>query len=155
MDGLTQQKLVAFNVLSPAAIVDNASYTTNCVDTQGFTSVAYYVHIGATDIAMVALKVQESDTLTNATTLGGTPVDISGANFATAPATLPSATADNTILRVIVKVRGNRLRYQKLVATAGDGTVGTFLACIAVCTPKEVPNTVAGLGLGQQLVTVQ
>lgn len=153
MDTLTQQKLIAFNVLPPAAIVDNASYTTNCIDTQGLTSVAYYVHIGATDIAMVALRVEESDTLTNATTLGGTPVIISGANFATAPATLPSATADNTIVRVVVNVRGNRLRYQKLVATAGDGATGTFLSCIAIGTPKEVPNTAAGLGLGQQLVT--
>lgn len=153
MDGLTQQKLIAFNVSPPRAILDNASLTTNCVDTQGITSIAYYFHIGATDIAMTALKVQESDTLTDATTLGGTPVDISGTDFSVAPATLPSALADNTILRVVVNLRGNRRRFQKLIATGGDGAAGAFFSCLALGTPKEVPNTTAGLGLGQQLVT--
>ena len=49
------------SITPPAAIVDNASFTTAAVDTIGFGKVAIVFSLGATDIAMTALKLQESD----------------------------------------------------------------------------------------------
>ena len=50
------------SITPPAAIVDNASYTTGSIDTQGYEYLEVFVFLGATDIAMTALKLQESDT---------------------------------------------------------------------------------------------
>ena len=59
MNILQQTKVV--NVTPPAAIVDNASFVTNAIDTAGFGKLAIYFSLGATDIAMAALKLQEAD----------------------------------------------------------------------------------------------
>ena len=49
------------SITPPAAIVDNASYTTTAVDTKGYAYLRVFAYLGATDIAMTALKLQESD----------------------------------------------------------------------------------------------
>ncbi|MGB0973235.1 MAG: hypothetical protein ACPGVG_20115, partial [Mycobacterium sp.] len=49
-------------VTAPAAIVDNASLTTAEIDTVGYDYARVLVILGATDIAMTALTVTESDT---------------------------------------------------------------------------------------------
>ena len=49
-------------VISPVAIVDNTSWTTVEIDTLGYNYLTVVVNIGATDIAMAALKLQQSDT---------------------------------------------------------------------------------------------
>ena len=59
MNNLQNVKVV--NVTPPAAIKDNASFATTTIDTLGFNKVAIYFALGATDIAMTALMVQESD----------------------------------------------------------------------------------------------
>ena len=124
MNNLQNVKVV--NVTPPAAIVDNASFATTTIDTLGFNKVAIYFQLGATDIAMTALKVQESDDsgMSGAADITGAVYGASGA-----PA-LPTATDDNKIFGFFIDLKG-RKRYLDVVATAGDGSTGTFGACIA------------------------
>ena len=63
-------------ITPPGAIVDAASYTTASIDTLGFDRLKVVVHLGATDIAMTALKLQTSDT-------DGSYADLDGAVFGT------------------------------------------------------------------------
>jgi len=117
-------------VIAPVAIKDNTSWTTTEIDTLGFDYAEIIVNIGATDIAMAALKVQESETSGSgfADVTGlimGTSADIDGTTSA-----LPSATDDNTLVIFQIDLR-NRMRYLDLVATAGNGTAGTYAS--AVC----------------------
>jgi len=74
MNQLQNTKLVS--ITPPAAIVDNASYTTASIDTQGWDYLQVVVYLGATDIAMTALKLQESDT-------DGSYSDVTGLVFGT------------------------------------------------------------------------
>lgn len=124
MNNLQNVKVV--NVTPPAAIVDNASFATTTIDTLGFNKVAIYFQLGATDIAMTALKVQESDDsgMSGAADITGAVYGASGA-----PA-LPTATDDNKIFGFFIDLKG-RKRYLDVVATAGDGSTGTFGACTA------------------------
>ncbi len=124
MNNLQNVKVV--NVTPPAAIRDNASFATTTIDTLGFNKVAIYFSLGATDIAMTALKVQESDD----SGMSGA-ADITGAVYgATGAPALPSADDDNKIFGFFIDLKG-RKRYLDVVATAGDGSAGTFGACIA------------------------
>lgn len=124
MNNLQNVKVV--NVTPPAAIKDNASFSTTTIDTLGFSKVAIYFALGATDIAMTALKVQESDDSGMASA-----ADITGAVYGAsgAPA-LPSATDDDKIFGFFIDLKG-RKRYLDVVATAGDGSTGTYGACTA------------------------
>jgi hypothetical protein len=137
-------KLVS--VTPPAAIVDDAAYTTAEVDTAGWNYARFIVYIGATDIAMAALQVTESDTSGSghtaiAGTVFGTAADIDGETTA-----LPTATDDNTFVVIDVDMRG-RKRYLDLNMTAGDGAAGTFAAALCILhNGEETPITVAGHG---------
>jgi hypothetical protein len=124
MNNLQNVKVV--NVTPPAAIVDNASFTTTTIDTLGFNKVAIYFSLGATDIAMTALKLQESDDsgMSGAADITGAVYGASGA-----PA-LPTADDDNKVFGFFIDLKG-RKRYLDVVATAGNGSVGTFGACTA------------------------
>ena len=148
MNQLQNTKFVS--ITPPAAIVDNASYTTASIDTQGWDYLQVVVYLGATDIAMTALKLQESDT-------DGSYGDVTGlvfgtsSNIAGSTSTLPSATDDNKFFVFDVDLRG-RKRYFDLVATAGDGTAGTFLTAFAILSRgKEQPVTAAERGASQIL----
>jgi len=148
MNQLQNTKLVS--ITPPAAIVDNASYTTASIDTQGWDYMQVVVYLGATDIAMTALKLQESDT-------DGSYGDVTGlvfgtsSNIAGSTSTLPSATDDNKFFVFDVDLRG-RKRYFDLVATAGDGTAGTFLTAFAILSRgKDQPVTAAERGASQIL----
>ena len=145
------QKVVA--VINPVAIVDNTSWTTTEIDTLGFAYCSIYVMLGATDIAMATLKVQESDT--SGTDFG----DISGTIFGTATniagstSSKPSATDDNLIFAVDIDLRG-RKRYLDLVATAGDGSTGTYACAWAVLERGDDQlDTAASRGCSQILRT--
>lgn len=133
-------------VIAPAAIVDDASFTTNEIDTLDFDYATIVVSIGATDIAMTALKVQESDTS------GSGFADISGADVSSATdidgsaTALPSATDDNNLVVIQLDLRG-RKRYLDLVATAGNGSTGTYGSAICVLSKGAIaPESVAGAG---------
>lgn len=133
------------NVTPPAAIVDNASFTTGTIDTKGFRALGVIVSLGATDIAFTAMKLQESDD----SGMSGA-VDITGTVFggsAPQPA-LPTATDDNKVYAFFLDLRG-RKRYIDLVLTIGDGTVGGFASVLAILErAEEMPDTAAERGLG-------
>lgn len=143
-------KLVS--VTPPAAIVDNAAFTTATVDTQGWKFARFVVYFGAMDIAAAALKVQESDD----SGMSGA-ADITGAVFGTSTntagstSTLPSATDDNKFFTVEIDLRG-RKRYLDLGLTGGDGTSGSFAAAWCELYRGETgATTAAQKGVSQEL----
>lgn len=144
-NGLENAKVV--NVTPPAAIVDNAGFTTAAVDTRGFRKCTFLVILGALDVALAAFKLQESDD--NGST--DAFADVDGADYST-DATLPGASSDNSIYAIRVDTRG-RERYLDLVLTGGDGSAGTYATVLAVLEEPEVsPSTAAGRGLAGELV---
>lgn len=137
-------------VTSPAAIVDNASLTTASIDTAGYSYARIFVFLGATDIAMTALKVQESDD-------DSTYADVTGlvygtsTNIANSTSALPSATDDNKCFAFEVDLRG-RKRYLDLVATCGDGAAGTYVCAFALLSRAgDAPVTASERGFGDIL----
>jgi hypothetical protein len=145
MNALQNVKVV--NVTPPAAIVDNASFTTNTIDTAGFGKLAVYFSLGATDIAMAALKLQESDD----SGMSGA-ADITGCVYgATGAPALPTATDDNKVFGFFVNLAG-RDRYIDVVATAGDGSAGTFGACTAILYNGDPINDATERGLAANII---
>lgn len=135
-------------VTPPNAILDDASATTNEIDTLGFDYCTILVQLGATDIAMAALKVQESDTS------GSDMADITGlvASGSTGDGRLPTATDDNKVFAFFIDLRG-RKRYLDVVATAGNGSLGTYVSAVAILSrAKDAPLSSAEQGLGGRLV---
>jgi hypothetical protein len=148
---IANTKIVA--ITPPAAIVDAASYTTTAIDTVGYKHCRVVFFAGATDIAMTALKVQESDS----SDMSGA-ADITGAIFGTSTNTdgstsaLPSATDDNKFFAVDIALDGSRKRYLDLVATAGDGAAGTYGAAFAILSrPEQSPNSASEEGFDEML----
>lgn len=136
----------------PVAIVDNASWTTVEIDTLGYDYAEFIWILGASDIAMATLKLQESDTS------GSGMADVTGAIFGTSTndagstSTLPSATDDNKLFSICVDLT-KRKRYLDLTATGGDGTSGAFGACICILTRAEQsPKTAVLAGYAQRLI---
>lgn len=152
----SQQQTKKFLVTSPAAIVDNASWTCNVIDTLGYDYCDIDILLGATDIAMATLKVQESDTKSNTTALTS-GADVTGLVFGTSTdidgttSSVPSSTSDNTIVRCEIDCR-KRKRYLLLVATGGDGSQGAYMASLATLSRAEVaPVSASDRGCGQIL----
>lgn len=147
------QNLKVVNYCPPTAIKDAASFTTNAIDTAGFGKLAIYFTLGATDIAMTALKVQES----NDSGMSGAE-DITGLVYGTSanPETgttsaLPTADDDNKVFAFFINLSG-RKRYIDVVATAGDGSAGTFGSGVAFLYDGDGINTAAERGLGGNLI---
>ena len=140
------QNVKYVSITPPAAIVDDGSYTTAEVDTIGFDYATVVVYLGASDIAMTALAVTESDSSgsghANVTGLVyGTSTNVAGST-----SSLPSATDDNKFFLFEIDLRG-RKRYLDLTATAGDGSAGTFATMLAILSrAEESPGTAAGAG---------
>jgi hypothetical protein len=148
MNAALNKKVVMLT--QPAAIVDNAAFTTASLDTKGFKKAIIYVALGALDIALSVFKLRESDDDSAYT-------DVTNGNFAsgTKPdgvaAALPSATDDNKIYAINVDLRGKK-RYLDLSLTGGDGTAGTYAVVWAeLCEPEEGTNTMAKRGSAQEL----
>lgn len=149
MVDIQSTKIVA--VTPPAAISDNATLTTASVDTKGWKHCRFIAIMGATDIAMVTLKVQESDD-------DSSYADVSGAIFGTstntagATSAVPSATDDNKFFCIDIALNGNRKRYLDVVAVTGDGTAGAFVTIIAILSrPEEAPNSASEEGFDEVL----
>ena len=139
------------NLTPPAAIVDNASLTVAELDCLGWDYCEILVILGATDIAMSALTVTESDTS------GSGHGDVTGLIFGTSANTagdtssLPAATDDNDIFKFEIDLR-KRKRYLDLTATVGNGTAGAYVAVIAILSRGRVtPSTAAEAGCNQIL----
>lgn len=146
----------AVNVLPPAAIIDNASATCNVIDRLDYDELELIVSFGAMDIAMVALKLQESDVKASATALTGGG-DVPGTLFGTsvndtgAASTLPSATDDNKLFSFHVDLRG-RKRYLLPTVTCGDGSAGTYVTAIGLLSrAKDAPRTAVEAGYAQRM----
>lgn len=136
------QKVIG--VTPPAAIVDNAAVTTASVDCSEAGWVTFLVYMGATDIAVAAMKLRESDD-------DSTFTDVPGADFSVSPATLPAATDDNKIYAVQVNMLG-RKRYLDLTLTGGDGSAGAYFVVLAILSRMAItPSTATDRGLAQEL----
>lgn len=139
------------NITPPAAIVDNASWATVEIDTLGWDFLQIVAILGATDIAMAALAVTQSDTSgsghANITGLvWGTSTNTDGTTSA-----LPSAGDDNTIQLAEIDLRGKK-RYIDVTATGGDGSAGAFLCIIAILSRgKDAPVTATERGCNEIL----
>jgi len=134
--------------VSPAAILDNTGAAATVIDCRDFDYCTIICQLGATDIAWAALKVQSS------ATSGGTYADVTGATFdaGTSPdgtvLALPSGTDDNQICVFQIDMR-RKNPFLKVVATAGDGTVGGFIAASAILTRAHLsPSTSATMADG-------
>ncbi|HEX8773260.1 MAG TPA: hypothetical protein VF735_06605 [Pyrinomonadaceae bacterium] len=139
------QAIKRVQVIEPAAIVDNASITTTEIDTLGFEECDVHVRVGATDIGLTALKIQESDTS------GSGYTDIDGLDYST-DGILPGASDDNKTYSFHIRLGNGRKRYLKLVATGGDGTAGSFVVAEAwLSNAKELPNSATERGLAAEL----
>lgn len=143
------QKIV--NLTPPAAIVDNTSYTVAELDTLNWDYCQIYVILGATDIAMTALAVTESDTA------GSGHANVTGLVFATSnniagsTSALPVATDDDDVFCFDIDLK-TRKRYLDVTATAGDGSVGTYACIIAILSRGDTaPVTAAQRGCNQIL----
>ncbi len=133
---------------SPTAIVDDASWTTNEIDTYGYDYLKVFVIVGATDVDMAALTVTESDTSGS----GHAAVSDLTSSGATGDGRLPQDDDDNKIFAFFIDLR-ERKRYIDVTATAGDGTTGTYMAGMyELCRAKETPQTSANQGLASRLV---
>ena len=148
---VTNQLQKAFLVIPPTAIVDNAAFTEIEIDTKTFDYCTVYVCLGATDIAMAGLKMQESDAT------GADQVDITGLVYGTSDNTLgetsalPTALEDDLVFGFDIDLRG-RKRFLTCVATAGDGAAGTYLIALALLSRAEDgPATAALRGCSQML----
>lgn len=140
------------NMTPPAAIKNNASWTVAEVDTKDWDHLTIIVMLGATDIAVAALAVTESNTSgsghANVTGLiVGTSANIEGSTSA-----LPSATDDNKCQVFEIDLRG-RKRYIDLTFTAGDGTAGTYAAVLGILSsPKALaPISISDRGCDEIL----
>lgn len=135
------------SVTPPAAIADNTTVVSNVIDTLGYDYCEIFVYKGATDIADVACKVQESDTKSNTTALTS-GADVTGlvygtsTNIAGSTSALATSTADNTCQKFEIDLRG-RKRYLLPVVTHGDGTAGAFSCVWALLSKADVVPTSA------------
>jgi hypothetical protein len=145
MINFLDQKILG--ITPPAAIVNNASFTTAEVDSVQngvkYDWASVYVYLGATDVAVTQCKIQESDTS------GSGFVDITGAVLS------PTATDDNKFFVFHIDMR-KRKRYLDLVLTIGSGTTGGFVTAFAILSrSKEVPSSalLRGANGGEVLLT--
>lgn len=128
-------------ITPPAAIVDNAAFTTASVDTLGYDYAQVIVYFGAMDIAIAAMKLRESDD-------DSTYTDVTGGDYS---GSLPSASADNTFYAWNVDLRGKK-RYLDVSLTGGDGTAGTYATVIAVLSRGATnPSSATGRGFAAEL----
>ncbi|MEN1705332.1 MAG: hypothetical protein AAGJ54_07445 [Planctomycetota bacterium] len=124
------QNLKFRQAIPPAAIVDNAAPTSRVIDTAEGDGAAYLVFVlslGASDVALASLVVNESDAKTDDTTLD-TPTQ---AVDWSASKALPGAADDEKLYAVLIDLRKARKRYQHLIPTAGNGAAGTFMTAVA------------------------
>jgi hypothetical protein len=146
-----RQDIKVVSITPPAVISDNATLTTGEIDTRGWDHLDIFVYEGATDIAMAALSITESDTSgsghANITGLvWGTSTNIDGTTSA-----LPSATDDNLFQLGQIDLRG-RKRYIDVTATTGDGAAGTYIAIFGILRRANVsPTSASEMGCNEVL----
>ncbi len=123
------QQTIVRAAIPPGAIKDNAAFVSNVIDRNDFAGCSYIEFhgiLGTIDETMAVCKVMESDTKTDATTLGGTPAVVKDVT------TKPGSSDGGKTFIVGVDLRKPRQRYLQLQGTAGNGAAGTYLAASVV-----------------------
>lgn len=144
-------------VIQSQAIKDNTLFvgshgsTPVNIDTKGFAAAVIVFMYGASDIAMAALSIYESDDTTD-----GNFAIIASSNYATSGiGTLPSSTEDNLLFGWKIPSLGTaRKRYLRINAMPGDGSTGSYAAAYAVLGPSEVGIDTASEAGFSQFITV-
>lgn len=127
-------------ITPPAAIVDNAAFTTAAVDTKGWGHLMIVAQFGALDIAPASASIRHSDASNMASP---TTLATGGTDFALATAT----DSDNLFHVFEVEIDGTKGRYIDFEITGGDGTAGTYLSVLAILSrPAESPNSATERG---------
>ncbi len=148
MGGITNifQGIRPVGVIFPQAIKDNAEWVGSAgstpvnIDTRPggvkFNSARVMFMVGATDVTVATLKIQESDSESSGY---ADVVDLKGASGFVGGA--PGPSDDNKFFAVVLDLR-KRKRYLRVSAVAGNGTTGTYMACwVDLGDPTEVPDT--------------
>lgn len=151
-----QEKVLVLK--QPTAIVNNSAHTINVIDTQGYDYCVIEVYLGATDIGITVMKVQESDVKASATALTG-GVDVPGCVFGTSNqdtgvvSVLPSGTSDNSVYQFAIDLRGGRKRYLLPLVTIDNGVAGGFVVVTArLSRAKESGRLASEVGVAQRLL---
>lgn len=134
-----------FNAIPPTAIKDNTAWTSNVLDKQSVIpqdakGVLFIVQLGVTDKAMAALIVKQSPGIDSATALNAT-----GLATVVDAATKPTATDDGLLALIYVPISKWTERYLQIQATAGNGTAGTYMSCLAIIDAPGASGPVAEL----------
>lgn len=139
-------------IIRPQAIKDNTEFvgskgsTPVSVDARGFGFLAIKVLFGAMDIAVATMKLYYSND-------DSTYTELTAGNFATSPATLPSATADNLLFAWYVNLVKYPYRYWQIELIPGDGSAGSYAVAWAdLSRPQISPSTAALRGNSQELI---
>jgi hypothetical protein len=121
-------------VTPPAAIVDNAAFTTAAIDTFGYNRLTILVVFGAIDIAPASASIRQSD----ASNMGSpSNIAVGGTDFALATAT----DSDNLFHVFEVDLKGKK-RYIDFEITGGDGAAGSYIAVLGILSqPIASPNS--------------
>lgn len=116
MNNPLQTDTVAWAIKHQA--VNNAAFTSQVIDTAELITGEIVLGVGTLPVALAALKLVESDTKTNDTTLGGTTADVQ--DYA---ADLPDADQNGklVVLNLQRYLTGPHKRYIQLQSTAGNG----------------------------------
>jgi len=117
-------------------LCNNNTFNGTGVEVAGFGQAIVVVAIGATDVALTTLKLQESDDNSNWSDV--TDGAITGAD-------LPSATDDNKSWAFNYNVLGKGKRYVRPVLVAGSAT-GAYVHSYAILSEGSIVGTDASKG---------
>ena len=121
------------------------------VDCAGWDLAKFQFHLGSTDVALTACKIQE------ASTSSGSPSDITGATLNSGTdifgntTSLPGATSDGGIYEIIINTQA-RKRYLVPVVTIGNGTAGAIMSVTCELSKGEPLRNTTESGAGAVVV---
>lgn len=127
-------------ITPPAAIVDDAAFTTAAVDCKGWGHLTLVAQFGAIDIAPASSSIRHSDAsdMSSAATIA-----TGGTDYALATA----AGSDNDFHVFEIDLKGKK-RYVDFEITGGNGSTGTYLNVLAILSRGSVsPNSATDRGV--------
>lgn len=137
MINAAKAKFVA--ITPPAAIVDNAAFTTAAIDTKGWAWLTIVVQFGAMDIAAASASIRQSDASNMSSPSN---IAVGGTDF-----TLATATSDNTFHVFDINLLGKK-EFIDFEITGGDGSAGTYMSALAILSRgSEAPDSVTERGV--------
>ena len=139
---------------APQSVASNASVSCAIIDTKGYNYARFIVDIGATNINIASLYVNESD-LSNM----GSAAIVSGSNFggdnndAGSTSSLPSNGSTNTAVCILINCKARKRYLQMVMSTAVlvNAAVLVSAAC-DLSRPAETPRSASEAGLATRMV---